>query len=258
MLAYELLIGRMLRCADGDATSLPAGQAYFISDGTPIGNFEFLRPLCLARGKQYPTVVVSTTFMLGLALLLEQLFFVSRSLGYPIEPFLTRAEVLKVGVTHHFSIAKAARELGYKPLVTSHQGAERIARKYRANLSNEDYFDQPAANWWISIILGMGLLYTVAYSDTNGPLLTSLLIRPVNALALFLFRSQANLQTLFVSAVVVHVLEALNVVRVARNAGCSNTWPLWGLQTLILGYPSYQLLCARQALIDEARSSVSK
>lgn len=32
-----------------------------------------------------------------------------------VEPYLTRAEVFKMGVTHYFSIEKAKKELGYRP-----------------------------------------------------------------------------------------------------------------------------------------------
>jgi hypothetical protein len=35
--------------------------------------------------------------------------------AWRFEPLLTRAEVLKTGVAHHFSIDKARRELGYRP-----------------------------------------------------------------------------------------------------------------------------------------------
>jgi hypothetical protein len=33
---------------------------------------------------------------------------------YNFQPFLTRTEVYKTGVTHYFSIEKAKKELGYK------------------------------------------------------------------------------------------------------------------------------------------------
>jgi hypothetical protein len=44
------------------------------------------------------------------------------------KPVLLPAEVLKIGVTHTFSHAKAARELGYAPRVRQKEGVEAAAR----------------------------------------------------------------------------------------------------------------------------------
>lgn len=249
VLAYELLIDKL--CACRDAASSPAGQVYCISDGSPVENFEFLRPLCEARGKAFPRIVLPTSLMLNVAHLLEIVFLVSNAVGFPIEPFLTRAEVLKVGVSHYFSIEKAQRELGYQPALSSQQGAQKLARRFRKSLSNENYFDLPSAPWWVSILMGMGLLGIVAYADPLGPLLHSPLIAPVNWLALVLFRSQSVLQGVFVAAVATHALEACAAMWLARVEGCRNTWAAWGVQTFILGYPSMQLLYGRRKLMDK-------
>lgn len=234
------------------ADAAPAGRAYCISDGTPMENFEFLRPLCLARGKSFPSIVIPTAVMLGLAYLLENIYFISKSVGFPIEPFLTRAEVYKVGVSHYFSIARAQTDLGYKPTVSSQEGGERIAKRYRSNLSNENFFDFPSLQWWFGVVTGMVLTYIVAYADSKGALLNSPLIKPINSLALFLFRSQNNLKILFNVALWTHVFESLWAIRLARQEKCANTWYLWGIQTFILGYPSMQLLYKRQSLLGRS------
>ena len=237
----------MMLCKDSN--SIPAGQVYCISDGTPIENFEFLRPLCHARGKSYPSIILPTEMMLSVAQVLEGIYHITQALGCPIEPFLTRAEVYKVGISHYFSIQKAQKELNYKPIITSQEGAERIARKYRETLSNENYFDLPTKPWWISILLGMGLLGIVAYSKPDSALMHSVFIHPINLFALLLFRSQENLRYLFVAAVVTHAAEATAAIWMAQVEGCRNTWGLWGIQTFILGYPSMQLLYRRRALL---------
>lgn len=251
--AYELLADKMYSCTD--STLAPAGQAYFISDGTPVENFEFLRPLCIARGRKFPSIVLSTQFMLVVAYWLEKLYFASKALGAPIEPFLTRAEVYKVGYSHYFSIAKATRELGYEPLITSAQGAEKIARRYRDDLTSVDYFEAPALTWWVSIVLGMALTGIVAFCDSEGAVLNSAAIRPINALALTIFRSQTNLKILFWTAVLTHVGEACWAVHLATMVGCFNTWKLWGVQTFILGYPSMQLLYRRQKFMAKVKDA---
>ena len=45
---------------------------------------------------------------------------------------------------------------GYNPLVTSEQGAMRIANYYSTagRLTNADYFEIAHLGWWISIIMG--------------------------------------------------------------------------------------------------------
>ena len=41
-------------------------------------------------------------------------------------PMLSRAEVLKVGVSHTFSIDGATRDLGYRPVVSAADGQRRL------------------------------------------------------------------------------------------------------------------------------------
>lgn len=256
MQAFELLLEKLVVCQD--AESVPAGQVYSISDGSPVENFEFLRPLCEARGKAYPQIVLPTGLMLGLAQVLETVYYVSNAVGCPIEPFLTRAEVFKVGVSHYFSIAKARRELGYQPVLNSEQGAQKLARRFRRSLSNENYFDLPSAPWWVSILLGMGFLGLVAYNEPGSVVLRMPVVAQINWLGLTIFRSQRNLQYLFVAAVATHFIEACAAVWLAAVEGCTNTLPAWWLQTFILGYPSMQLLYKRRALLRKVRAEGHK
>jgi hypothetical protein len=48
----------------------------------------------------------------------------------PFEPFLTRTEVCKVGVTHYMSMDEARDELGYHPVLTQQQAIKRSAAFY--------------------------------------------------------------------------------------------------------------------------------
>jgi nucleoside-diphosphate-sugar epimerase len=107
---------------DGNCKAAPAGRAYFISDDDPIDNFQFLRPVIEVRGKSYPSLVLPVWLCLSLAWLMELVYMLTG-----IGPLLTRAEVVKVGVTHTFSIARAKRELGYRPLCSSREGAREMA-----------------------------------------------------------------------------------------------------------------------------------
>ncbi|XP_004704584.1 short-chain dehydrogenase/reductase family 42E member 1 [Echinops telfairi] len=97
-----------------DRGHVAAGQPYFISDGRPVNNFEFFRPLVEGLGYPFPSMRLPLTLIYGLAFLTEMVHAVVGPL-YNFQPFLTRAEVYKTGVTHYFSLEKARRELGYKP-----------------------------------------------------------------------------------------------------------------------------------------------
>jgi len=89
-----------------------AGQAYFISDGEQerINNFDFFSQLAIGLGYQPPRFHLPLLLVYIFAFLFEILY---RCTG--ISPLLTRAEVLKSGVHHWCSIARAQRELGYSP-----------------------------------------------------------------------------------------------------------------------------------------------
>lgn len=91
-----------------------AGQAYFISDGRPVNNFEFFRPLVEGLGYPFPKVRLPLCLVYFLAFATETLHGAVGRV-YDFQPLLTRAEVYKTGVTHYFSLDKARAELGYDP-----------------------------------------------------------------------------------------------------------------------------------------------
>lgn len=91
-----------------------AGQPYFISDGRPVNNFEFFRPLVEGLGYPFPRLCLPIALIYFFAFLTEVLHALVGRV-YDFQPLLTRAEVNKTGVTHYFSMAKANAELGYEP-----------------------------------------------------------------------------------------------------------------------------------------------
>lgn len=91
-----------------------AGQAYFISDGRPVNNFEFFRPLVEGLGYPFPTLRLPISLIYFFAFLTEVIHHLIGPF-YNFQPLLTRTEVYKTGVTHYFSMAKAKAELGYEP-----------------------------------------------------------------------------------------------------------------------------------------------
>lgn len=91
-----------------------AGQAYFISDGRPVNNFEFFRPLVEGLGYPFPTLRLPISLIYFFAFLTEMIHHLIGPLCN-FQPLLTRTEVYKTGVTHYFSMGKAKAELGYEP-----------------------------------------------------------------------------------------------------------------------------------------------
>lgn len=73
-----------------------AGQAYFISDGQPVQNFEFFRPLVEGLGYRLPTLRLPVGLVYWVAFLIEMLHAALWRL-HNFQPLLTRAEVLKTG-----------------------------------------------------------------------------------------------------------------------------------------------------------------
>ncbi|XP_077567801.1 short-chain dehydrogenase/reductase family 42E member 1 [Stigmatopora nigra] len=91
-----------------------AGQAYFISDGRPVNNFEFFRPLVEGLGYSFPRLRLPIGLIYFAAFLIEMVHRLVAPF-YDFQPLLTRTEVYKTGVTHYFSMAKAETQLGYLP-----------------------------------------------------------------------------------------------------------------------------------------------
>lgn len=106
-----------------------AGQAYFISDGRPVNNFEFFRPLVEGLGYPFPKLRLPISLIYLFAFLTEM---VHHLIGpfYNFQPLLTRTEVYKTGVTHYFSLAKAKAELGYEP---REQSLDEVVGWFRSN-----------------------------------------------------------------------------------------------------------------------------
>ena len=93
--ATALAIKKLLS-PDLNYQKAPCANAYFISDGQPIDNFEFLRPLCEARMCSFPLWTVPYWILLPIAAVLENIYRTAIILELKLEPFLTQAEIFKV------------------------------------------------------------------------------------------------------------------------------------------------------------------
>jgi 3beta-hydroxy-delta5-steroid dehydrogenase/steroid delta-isomerase len=93
------------------------GQAYFINDAEPINMFEFARPVLAACGRPLPTFRVSGRLVHKVMMAWQWLHF---KFGIP-EPLIEPLAVERLYLNNYFSVAKAERDLGYRPLFTTEQ-----------------------------------------------------------------------------------------------------------------------------------------
>jgi len=111
--------------------SLPkySGEVYFISDDQPVNNFQFLSQLTKGLGYNYCFAFYIPTFiMFYLGYTIEIIHYLFAKYIYNFSPFLTRAEVLKVGVTHYANITKAKKFLGYHVKVNPDEAMKRCIK----------------------------------------------------------------------------------------------------------------------------------
>lgn len=93
------------------------GQAYFINDGEPINFFDFMGPIIKACGENWPRVRISGRLVRNVMAVWQRLHF---GFGLPKPPMEPLA-VERVYLDNYFSIEKAHKELGYRPLFTTEQ-----------------------------------------------------------------------------------------------------------------------------------------
>ena len=127
--------------------SLPkhSGEVYFISDDQPVNNFHFLSQLTKSLGYNYCfAFYIPTSIMFYLGYTIEIIHHLLAQRIYNFAPLLTRAEVLKVGVTHYANIDKAKKLLGYRVKVTPDEAMKRCIQwydehGYRNDKNNSNY-----------------------------------------------------------------------------------------------------------------------
>jgi hypothetical protein len=203
---------------------------------------------------------------------LEKLYFLSKRCGYPIEPFLTRGEVYKVGRSHYFDISRAHRDFGYRPSFGTDVGSKRIAEFYKlaSSKDNKYFFRFAEWYWWFLCVGGLSLTCAIGYQlvSYKDPSYSNFshgcdycifvkgalayVYSSLEALALLLFRSRLGVQVVFWLAILAHVIESALAVLTARRIGCEGVivW-IWGVQTIFLGFPSLGLLQAREKKMQQ-------
>lgn len=126
------LVDAQLRAAERLVEGSPvAGQAYFLSDETPINAGQFSIELAKNMGLDVPLIRVPNAVALAMGAVWERVY---QLFGAP-KPLFTIANVKLCDVDHYFSIGRAKRDLGYAPLVDTEEGLRRTAIEAR------EYYD---------------------------------------------------------------------------------------------------------------------
>ncbi len=99
-----------------------------------------------------------------------------------------------------------------------------------------DHVERPHVFWWSSILFGMSLLAVLALSDGAYALWESRVTT---------WLPQSLLRLILVAAVAAHIGEGLYAYRLAGRLGLQRSQLGWGMQTLVLGFPSLRLLLRR-------------
>jgi 3beta-hydroxy-Delta5-steroid dehydrogenase / steroid Delta-isomerase len=112
------LIHGFILAAEHLAPGGPApGQAYFINDAEPVNMFEFSRPVVAACGHRLPRLRISGAAVRAAMSGWQRLHF---RFGLP-KPPLEPLAIERLYLDNYFSVAKATRDLGYRPLFTTEQ-----------------------------------------------------------------------------------------------------------------------------------------
>jgi len=110
------------------------GQVYCVTDGEPMNDIEWFRPLVEGLGHAWPSLRIPGRVLYFVAGVLEWLHYI----GGP-EPSLTRRGVLNITRDGYFRIDKARDQLGFVPRIRAAEGLPAVLPDARS------LYDQYAA-----------------------------------------------------------------------------------------------------------------
>lgn len=117
--------------ANGGVESVPAGQAYFITNGEPMPFWDFVRKVVARLGFPPIKYRAPKSLVYAIAAVVEGIDTLKGG-TLDAEDGLTRFAVRYMCTHHYFSIEKARRDLGYNPSVSVAEGIERTCQHLEA------------------------------------------------------------------------------------------------------------------------------
>jgi hypothetical protein len=112
-------------------------------------------------------------------------------------------------------------------------------------MPSSSFFQVPGLKWWVCCVGGMALMYAIGFGHVQasppGPL--RLFLETVETVGLTIFQSHAMLRLGFWIAVGAHIFEMLWALYLCSVLQLDIiTTVKWGLQTVLLGFPSLTIL----------------
>jgi 2-alkyl-3-oxoalkanoate reductase len=104
------------------------GQAYFINEPQPVKLWVWINDLLKLAGLPPVNKRISATAAWRAGAVLETVYDLLR---IESEPPMTRFLAAQLSQSHSYSIRKAERDFGYRPLVSVEEGMQRLARQVR-------------------------------------------------------------------------------------------------------------------------------
>ncbi|GAB5359433.1 hypothetical protein AAMO2058_000543600 [Amorphochlora amoebiformis] len=114
-----------------DASAVPAGEAYHISEGLPINWWRLCDPYVQACGMRLPTWYVPNPLVFLLGVLIEILHFFVSFFWSSFDPMPTRNIYKAICIDHFFTHERATRDFGYHPRFTSDEAKKTAVRWFR-------------------------------------------------------------------------------------------------------------------------------
>ncbi|MDK9707801.1 MAG: NAD-dependent epimerase/dehydratase family protein [Desulforhopalus sp.] len=102
-----------------------AGNAYFISQGTPVNLWKWINELFAKMAVPEIHASISETLAYKLGGFLELFYTICRLQS---EPRMTRFVAEQLAKSHYFSTANAEKDLGYQPIVSAEEGLARTVQ----------------------------------------------------------------------------------------------------------------------------------
>ncbi|CAD6258099.1 unnamed protein product [Miscanthus lutarioriparius] len=225
------LVLALILASMGLLDDIPDRKGTPVAAGSPCNTFEFIvSPLFQSLGYAAPQVTLDTS----VALAISKIFLFISTLFYPWldskwipQPLILPAEVYKVGVTHYFSFLKAREELGYVPMVSPREGLAATISYWQERKRRE--LDGPTIFTRLAVAIGLLAVFSSACLPPIGPL------KLVLDIHLFVFRSMLVIRLVFVTAVALHLGEAVYAWFLAKKVDPRNATG-WFWQTFALGF----------------------
>lgn len=114
-----------LQAADALASpgSPTAGKAYFLSQGEPVGCWQWIDKILALAGLPPVEKSISLAAARRIGTVCEAVYTLLRIAG---EPPMTRFLAAQLGHSHWFDIAAARRDFGYEPRISTAEGMQRL------------------------------------------------------------------------------------------------------------------------------------